>query len=138
MSLDIKFSLNIGRVQDEKENSVNRALAICGGMAQGYAVENITRNGSVDTGNLRNSIAFQVESNEVAVGTNCEYAIYVEMGTGKYVAGGSPPWIYPSKNSKGETVFYRTEGQPPKPYLKPALADHIGQYENIIRTELSK
>lgn len=38
----------------------------------------------VNTGNLRNSITYEVEGNEGIVGTNVEYAPYVEFGTGLF------------------------------------------------------
>ena len=63
--------------------AVNRALEIIGGMAETYA-KGLT---PVDTGALRNSITHKVEMGEeqskVIVGTNVEYAPYVELGTGK-------------------------------------------------------
>ena len=71
-----------------------RGLEKCGLVAEGYAKKLCP----VDTGNLRNSITHTVtNSGERAayVGTDSEYAIYVEMGTGKYVTGGRPtPWVY--------------------------------------------
>lgn len=76
-----------------------RGLEKCGLVAEGYAKKLCP----VDTGNLRNSITHTVtNSGERAayVGTDSEYAIYVEMGTGKYVTGGRPtPWVY--KDAQG-------------------------------------
>ena len=42
----------------------------------------------VDTGNLRNSITHEVYGNEGVVGTNVEYAPYVEFGTGLFSSQG--------------------------------------------------
>lgn len=42
----------------------------------------------VDTGNLRSSITHEVEGNEGVVGTNVEYAPYVEFGTGLFSSQG--------------------------------------------------
>lgn len=63
----------------------------------------------VDTGRLRNSITHTHDKNTAYVGTNVEYSSYVEMGT---------------VNTKAQ------------PYLKPAIADHIQEYKNIIEQEL--
>ena len=41
-----------------------------------------------DTGNLRNSITHEVIGNEGFVGTNVEYAPYVEFGTGLFSSRG--------------------------------------------------
>lgn len=112
-----------------------RALEKCGLVAERHAKENITRNRSVDTGNLRNSIDHKVDPDERAVyiGTNTEYAAYVELGTGKYILGGRPtPWRY--QDEKGR--WHTTQGQPAKPYLKPAVAEHAQQYRDILEGEL--
>ena len=63
----------------------------------------------VDTGRLRNSITHTHDKNTAYVGTNVEYAPYVEMGT---------------TNTKAQ------------PYLKPAIADHIQEYKSTIEQEL--
>lgn len=92
-----------------------RGLEKCGLVAEGYAKKLCP----VDTGNLRNSITHTVtNSGERAayVGTDSEYAIYVEMGTGKYVTGGRPtPWVY--KDAQGN--WHMTHGQRAQPYIKP-------------------
>ena len=114
----------------------NRALEKCGLVAEGYAKKIVNSPGKFGTGVLRNSITHTVtNSGERAayVGTDSEYAIYVEMGTGKYVTGGRPtPWVY--KDAKGN--WHMTHGQRAKPYIKPAVADHAQQYQKIIKSEL--
>lgn len=88
---------------------------------------------AVDTGNLRNSITHKVLENEVYIGTDVEYAIYVELGTGKYAEGGrQDPWVYQDE----EGHWHHTHGQRAQPYLKPAVADHKQTYQNIIEDEL--
>ena len=99
--------------------------------AEGYA-KDLT---PVDTGNLRNSIAHKVDSagNAVYIGTNNEYAAYVELGTGKYTQGGrQDPWVYQDE----EGNWHHTHGRRAQPYLKPAVADHKQTYRNIIKDEL--
>ena len=66
----------------------------------------------VKTGNLRGSISFKVESeDEARVGTNVEYAPYVEYGTKKMSA---------------------------QPYLRPALDNNKSAIENMIKDAISK
>ena len=110
-----------------------RALERCGSQAEGYAKDLVP----VDTGNLRNSITHMVDEEEPAayIGTNSEYAAYVELGTGKYREGGGgrpTPWVY--QDAKGQ--WHMTSGQRAQPYLKPAVADHAQTYRNIIEDEL--
>lgn len=87
-------------------------------------------------GTLRNSITFDVQidgtSAELAVGTNVEYAPYVELGTGPYF-NTPPEWenfeVAPPNGTGNSYVK-------PRPYLRPAIEDHIAEYENIIKTEM--
>nr|DAH78265.1 MAG TPA: putative tail component [Caudoviricetes sp.] len=74
-----------------------------------------------DTSNLENSINHKivVSKLEAYVGTNCEYAIYVEFGTGEFAENGrgrKGGWVY--QDSQGKYHF--TRGRRPKPYLRPA------------------
>ncbi len=113
------------------KEAVIRALEKCGLTAEGYAKLLCP----VDTGNLRNSITHQVQESEntVYIGTNSEYAAYVELGTGVYYPGGRrTPWVY--QDAKGQ--WHRTSGHKAQPYLKPAVADHAQTYRSIIEGEL--
>lgn len=108
---DFKITDNSIAVSTEMRSAIIRALEKCGLTAEGYAKKKITENKSVDTGNLRNSITHVVDAAEPAayVGTNVEYAPYVELGTVKMKA---------------------------RPYIKPAVADHAQTYRSIIENEL--
>lgn len=81
------------------------ALEAVGIQAEGYAKAMCP----VDTGRLRNSISHAVSQETAYIGTNVEYAPYVELGTYKQAA---------------------------KPYLKPAVANHTGEYKRIIQSLL--
>ena len=73
----------------------------------------------VDTGDLRNSITHEVEDNVGYVGTNKEYAPYVEYGTGIFASEGNgrdTPWSY----QDDEGNWHTTIGQKPQPFLEPA------------------
>lgn len=80
----------------------------------------------VDTGELRRSITSKVESNgqEITgtIYTPLEYAPYIEYGTGLFSekSGRPTPWSY--KDDKGE--WHTMSGQPPQPYLRPALNEN--------------
>lgn len=129
--MEIEITDNSGLVRREFQAACLRALEKCGLTAEGYAKLLCP----VDTGNLRNSITHQVVEDEDAVyiGSASEYAVYVELGTGKYYPGGRPtPWVY--KDAEGS--WHLTHGQRAQPYLKPAVADHVAQYRRIIEEEL--
>lgn len=121
---------------DEVLSALDASLACglekCGLVAEGYAKKLCP----VDTGNLRNSITHTVADNgerAAYVGTNSEYGVYVECGTGIYYPGGrQTPWVY--QDAKGD--WHLTHGQRAKPFIKPAVAEHGEQYKRIIEAEL--
>lgn len=100
--------------QDNREaiaNAIDLALVTAleevGLVAEGYA----KRACPVDTGRLRNSTTHIVDEGDkcAVIGTNVEYAPYVELGT---------------------------RHQKPQPYLKPAAEDHESTYRSIFRKHL--
>ena len=130
--VEIRLGDNSEEVLEALKAAVLRALERCGLQAEGYA-KDLT---PVDTGNLRNGITHQVseDGREVCIGTNVEYAPYVELGTGIYAEGGGgrpTPWVY--QDEKGR--WHWTRGNPAQPFLKPAVADHAQTYRNIIEDE---
>lgn len=86
-------------------------------------------------GTLRNSIAFQAESapggGYVSIGSNVEYAPYVELGTGpKFEA--PPEWEqFDAPRGSGQT-----KGMKARHFLRDAIVDHKEEYINIIKKEL--
>ena len=129
--MNVEIQDNSKEVSAALKAALLRGLEKCGLVAEGYA----KRLCPVDTGNLRNSITHQVDSSESAayIGTNVEYAAYVELGTGKYYPGGRPtPWAY--QDAKGE--WHWTAGSRAQPYIKPSVAAHANTYRKIIEDEL--
>lgn len=95
----------------------------------------------VDNGLLRNSITHYIEDNPNelvgVVGTNVEYAPYVEFGTGIYSSlgnGRQDRWKY--KDAKGE--WHSTIGQHPQPYLQPALEENRRKIEKMFKEQVKK
>lgn len=86
-------------------------LAMIGEEGEGYAKDECP----VDTGRLRNSIANKVDKAEQAVyiGTNVEYAVYVEYGD------------YNHKTGK-------------KHFLKDAAANHGDRYKALMEAALKQ
>lgn len=122
---DVKVISNQAAVLAAVEAAKKRALEICGGKAETYAKMRCP----TKTGRLKNSITHkQEDENTELIGTNVEYAPYVELGhrqqPGRYV-----PAI--GKRLKADHV----NGIP---YLRPALEDHISEYKTIIERELGK
>ncbi len=83
-------------------------------------------------GTLRNSITHNVDKDSVMIGSNVEYAPYVELGTGPYYD--TPPAWLQSEAKKGSGIG--SGYVKPRPYLRPAIQDHLSEYKNIIQNEL--
>lgn len=92
----------------------------------------------VDTGALKASITHTVEEDKGIIGTNMEYAPYVELGTGKFAKNGhgrKTPWAYEDPKT-GELIW--TAGQRPQPFLHPALSENAEAIQNDFKTEVRK
>ncbi len=112
-------------------------MASIGQEAEGFAKDNLTIFPRVDTGRLRNSVSHSVDETEpsVYIGTNVEYGVYVEYGTGKYADNGQgrqSPWMY--QDSKGQ--WHWTSGMKPSHFLKNSVADHGDRYKAILEAAL--
>ena len=118
----VSFTVTSNRKLAEKdlEKAVNMWLEMAGTQAQNYAVLELETpkphsDGSVRpnviTGRLVNSIGHIVAGDSAYIGTNVEYAPYVELGTSR---------------SK------------PYPYLKPAATGHTEEYKQMLKDCLLK
>ncbi len=101
----IRITDNSDLVAEEFARACERALTRIGLQAETYA----KRECPVDTGNLRNSITNAVDDKSAYVGTNVEYAPYVELGTSRAKA---------------------------QPFIKPAATKHSDVYKRIVQDEL--
>lgn len=103
-----------------------------------YLVEtDAKKNCPVDTGTLRRSITSDIHDNYGEVGTNVEYAPYVEFGTGIFASNGDgrqDAWSY--QDAKGD--WHTTSGSRPQPFLLPALTTNRSNIEKIFQDEVRK
>lgn len=107
MAIDVKITDNSDEFLKALPEQIEQALTAIGLTAETYAKQECP----VDTGRLRNSITNAVRADEKAVyiGTNVEYAPYIELGTSRMKA---------------------------RPYLRPAAANHADEYKQIVKAAL--
>lgn len=105
--MEYKFVDNSSEVLELLKKATTRGLKAIGSTAEKYAKEKCP----VDTGRLRNSIAYKSDDSCAIVGTNVEYAPDVELGTSK---------------------------QKSQPYLKTAATEHSKEYEALLKESLKK
>lgn len=132
---------NIPKALEALEEATELALTAVGIKAEKYAkarcpvgtVESTGKKG-YRGGTLRNSITFIVEGDDLSVGSNVEYAPYVELGTGPYFET-PPEWEeFGTGRGSGAGSGYVK----PRPFLRPAIEDHLDEYNRIIKDELDK
>ena len=118
-NVNISVKSNADIFRNALPEQIGQALEAIGLTAEKHAVEEISkavydvppREGStyVRTGRLRNSISHARDDTSAYVGTNVEYAAYVELGTSR---------------------------MKPRPYLRPAAENYADEYKQIVKTAL--
>lgn len=111
MGIDVDVIDNSEAFKAAMRTGVEAAVEKIGMQAE----RNVMMLAPVDTGRLRGSINHESSGDTAYVGTNVEYAPYVEMGHHQWQSG---RWV------------------PPQPYLKPGVMDHMDEYRQIAINEI--
>lgn len=106
----IEVKDNTEELLAELQSKMPMVLEMIGQAGENNAKFEITALGAIDTGNLRNSISHTDDGTYAYIGTNVEYAPYVEMGTSKYP----------------------TE----RPFLRNAVQNHVDEYKTLFEEGL--
>ena len=132
----VKVNSNKQAILDEFKQQKRVALEAVGLQGETNAKMHISAVGAVDTGRLRNSISHATDDDSAYIGTNVEYGVYVELGTGIYASEGgrSTPWSY--KDDEGN--WHTTVGMKPRPYLAPAVQEHVDEYKELVENYMRK
>lgn len=102
-----------------------QALEVIGGTAEGYCKNNCP----VQTGTLRNSIAHEPRGdNAVAIGTDMDYAPYVEYGHNQ-----EPGRYVPALGKRLVASHVAAH-----PFMEPGVMGHSEEWASIIKKIMSK
>ena len=124
--MSVKYTSHASEVLSQLKQAKARSLEIIGGTAEGHAKTNIRDNNSVISSRLINSMTHQkVDESTVAIGTDVEYAIYVELGHNQQ------PGRYVPAIGKRLVASHVAA----KPFLKPALEGHKDESVQIVKEE---
>lgn len=150
----VEFVSNRQAIVELLEKACDSALSYIGMHAQAYAQAMAKGTWGGQLG-LHDQIRYSVEDGVLRVGAEAgfEIAAYVELGTAtEYEA--PPEWmknaVQEGKYRFGEqgisSWYFRDildgswkhgTAQKPHPYLRPAIMEHVDDYRNIIKQELS-
>lgn len=116
-NVNISIKSNADLFRNALPEQIGQALEAIGLTGEKYAVEEISRvvydtpesPNYVRTGRLRNSISHARDDTAAYIGTNVEYAPYIELGTSRMKA---------------------------RPYLRPAIQENVEEYKHIVETAL--
>lgn len=131
--ISFKFTDNKQEVLDACKDQIIDWLEAIGEDASATA----STKAPVDTGNLKNSISYAVDSSNlcVYVGTSVDYAIYHEFGTGRYAEGGGgrqTPWMFQDKNGE----WHWTTGVPARHFIQFGATAHQAEYKAMLESIL--
>ena len=127
----------IRKVFDERLNNAPEVLdLVLDDMADDMQTRSmiyLTNNMSVITGTLRSSIATLKEPLKKTIGTNVEYAPYVEYGTSPHEINASV-LIKTPDDAIGKWVYIKDHpGSIDKPYIRPAFNEVINNFEDYVK-----
>ena len=108
---------HLGEVKQELAERIPLILEALGVEAEGNAITEVNKlvydtpesPSYIRTGRLKNSISHAVDDQDVYIGTNLEYAPYVELGTFRMA---------------------------PRPFLRNAITNYVDDYKRIIEDGL--
>ena len=137
--MSVRFTDNSPQFLAELERTKAKVLEMIGERAETYA-KKLCPVGTPEStgipgyrgGTLRNSITHDVSGDEMLLGSNVEYAPYVELGTGPHFTP-PPEWEqFTSERGSGVGRAYVK----PRPYIRPAIEDHRDEYKDIAEREI--
>ena len=103
------YKENTDEVLAAFKRAKKRGLEVIGLTAEGHAKKNLYPGHGLDTGRLRNSISHATDDEAAYIGTNVEYAPYVELG------------------SKGRKGLH---------YLQQAATEHADEYKQLMEDSM--
>lgn len=117
--MQVKIEDHTAEAKQGMADAVKRALEKIALLGEGFAIDEVDKavydtppsDSYVRTGNLRNGMGHTTDEDSAYIYNNVEYAPYVEYGTSK---------------------------MKPRPFIKPAVTEHIDDYKEAIKEEMER
>lgn len=143
---DIKVTDNTPQLLEALDSWSERVLTLWGMTVQDYA-QLLVPTGTADStgiegyvgGALKQSLTFVLDlaKKTVTIGSDLFYSLLVELGTGVFAEKGNgrkTPWVWKDFNGK----WHFTRGMKARPFLRPAVENHIDELREIAVEEGNK
>lgn len=136
-----KYKTDFGGLFNKAIHAGLRGAAI---VVEGAAKKNLKASGARDEGHLVNSITHDVRTHSAYVGSNLEYAPWVEFGTRPHFPPVDALKGWARRKLGDENAAFAIakkiakKGTKAKPYLRPALDLNRRNINNIFRNEIRK
>lgn len=148
--IEVKFEDHKEEVLAAAKEKIYGWLQAVGEDAASTAANVLTMTDTIDSGRLKNSINWATqesygdgdapqatpEANSVYIGTNVDYAVWHEFGTGKYAESGGrqTPWMFQDKDGE----WHWTHGVPAKHYIQFGMTAHQSEYKNMLEQAMKE
>ena len=104
------------------------------------ARSNLQNNTNIDSGHLLSSIRILEETDDyIILGTDVEYAAYIEYGRGPVRPLKEGGWLHWIDKSSGKDVFAKfANATEPSPFMEPAVVQHTLDFPTVHATKVTR
>lgn len=129
------YESNIPKAKNNIKRSISTGMDAVSKKVLDDVKDNLLRQGAKDTGQLLNSYKIVQTEDGFEIGSDLDYSLYVEFGTGVYAEDGkgvTTPWAYKADDGTWRT----TKGMRPRPHIRPAFENNAEEIEKMLAKEL--
>lgn len=129
------YESSIPKAKENIKRSISTGMNAVSKKVLDDVKDNLLRQNAKDTGQLLNSYRIVQTEDGFEIGSDLDYSLYVEFGTGVYAEDGkgvTTPWAYKAADGTWRT----TKGMRPRPHIRPAFEDNAEEIEMMLAKEL--
>ena len=122
------------------DDDLSDAITKLGESIVAEARSNLQNNTNINSGMLLSSIRILEEGpNFVIVGTDSDYASYIEYGRGPVRPLKEDGWLHWIDKQSGKDVFAKfAKATEPMPFLEPAVISETSKFQDVVVEQVSK
>ena len=115
------------------EKNTKDALKVLGEMIVSEARSNLQNNTNINSGHLLSSIRIlQEDETSIIIGTDVDYANYIEYGRGPIRPLKEDGWLHWIDKETGKDVFAKfAKATEPMPFLEPAIIEYTSKFPQL-------